>query len=83
MSVPFRGVNPLYGFAAIVATTSLLGYVALLITLDVLAEREVDAQTLAGGVAVYLLVGLIFALVIAVFRHYRTTEVNQLDQLKG
>jgi hypothetical protein len=38
-------------------------YIAVLIFLDLLKTRKVDADMIAGGISVYLLIGLIFALI--------------------
>lgn len=53
-------------FFIIISRTSptlLFVYIAVLIFLDLLTTSKVDADMIAGGISVYLLIGLIFALI--------------------
>lgn len=53
-------------FYIIIARTSpvlLFSYISVLIFMDVLTTRQVNADMIAGGVSVYLMMGLIFGLI--------------------
>jgi len=55
--------NEFYILFARTSPVLLFGYISLLIFLDVMTSRQVNADIIAGGVSVYLLIGLIFSLI--------------------
>jgi hypothetical protein len=55
--------NEIYILFARTSPVLLFGYVAVLIFPDVLTTREANVDIVAGGVGVYLLIGLIFSLI--------------------
>ena len=48
-----------------------------------LAQQAGTSQPWKTALATIAVVAIGLALVIAIYRHYRTTNVDQLDQLKG
>lgn len=59
--------NEFYILFARTSPVLLFSYIAVLIFADVLTTREMNADIIAGGVSVYLLIGLIFSLIYHAF----------------
>ncbi len=73
--------NDFYILFARTSPVLLFSYIALLIFIDVLTARKVTADIVAGGVSVYLLIGLIFSLIYHAYYILDPSAFTMADQI--